>query len=399
MSLDWLIVGGGIHGVHLAARLIGEAGVDPDALTIVDPGPRLLACWRTRTATTGMQFLRSPSVHHLDLGPWSLDHFAGGDRRNRAPGLFAPPLDRPSLALFDAHCERVIETFDLARRHLRARADACSLRRGEVRVRLSTGHELASRRLLLAIGTGDRPLRPPWAPEDEARVSHIFEPGFDGWPSSGETVAVVGGGISAAQVALRLVGEGHRVDLVSRHALRRHQYDWESAWLGPKRMTGFRDEACVVRRRELIDGGRHPGSVPPDVERALLAAIEGGAIRWHEDDVTALDVGDAHLELRLARGETSRVERVLLATGFASARPGGRLVDELQASASLPTAPCGYPVVDDALRWHPSIHVTGPLAELELGPVARNIAGARRAGDRLVAGLRAACSPPRRKAS
>ena len=29
MSLDWLIIGGGIHGVHLATRLIEEAGIDP----------------------------------------------------------------------------------------------------------------------------------------------------------------------------------------------------------------------------------------------------------------------------------------------------------------------------------------------------------------------------------
>ncbi len=28
MNLEWLIVGGGIHGVHIAACLIGEAGVD-----------------------------------------------------------------------------------------------------------------------------------------------------------------------------------------------------------------------------------------------------------------------------------------------------------------------------------------------------------------------------------
>ena len=84
-------------------------------------------------------------------------------------------------------------------------------------------------------------------------------------------------------------------------------------------------------------------------------------------------------------GRAISCDRVLLATGFGAARPGGRLVDELVAAASLPCAPCGYPVVDHGLRWHPRVHVTGPLAELELGPVARNIAGARRAGDRILA--------------
>ena len=79
---------------------------------------------------------------------------------------------------------------------------------------------------------------------------------------------------------------------------------------------------------------------------------------------------------------------MLLATGFASQRPGGALVDELVSSAALPCAACGYPIVDTKLQWHPHLYVSGPLAELELGPSSRNISGARRAADRLVAALR-----------
>ena len=62
--------------------------------------------------------------------------------------------------------------------------------------------------------------------------------------------------------------------------------------------------------------------------------------------------------------------------------------DQLVESASLPCASCGYPVVDKALRWHPRVYVSGPLAELELGPSSRNISGARRAAERLVAAAR-----------
>jgi hypothetical protein len=45
---------------------------------------------------------------------------------------------------------------------------------------------------------------------------------------------------------------------------------------------------------------------------------------------------------------------------------------------------CGYPIVDQGLRWHEGIYVTGALAELEIGLVARNIIGARLAGERLL---------------
>ena len=82
------------------------------------------------------------------------------------------------------------------------------------------------------------------------------------------------------------------------------------------------------------------------------------------------------------------IHGVHIATGFQNKRPGGGLVDSLIESAALPCADCGYPVVDKALRWHPRVHVSGALAELELGPASRNIAGARRAGDRLVAAIR-----------
>jgi hypothetical protein len=49
----------------------------------------------------------------------------------------------------------------------------------------------------------------------------------------------------------------------------------------------------------------------------------------------------------------------------------------------LECAGCGFPVVDDLLQWRPGLHVTGPLAELEVGPASRNIVGARLAGERL----------------
>jgi len=62
------------------------------------------------------------------------------------------------------------------------------------------------------------------------------------------------------------------------------------------------------------------------------------------------------------------------------------LITAARHRASLPCASCGYPIVDTALRWHPHVHVSGPLAELELGPASRNIAGARMAADRLVEG-------------
>lgn len=182
MDTDWLIVGGGIHGVHIAARLIGEGGVAADRVRIVDPAARLLERWRACTATTGMAFLRSPTVHHLDLDPWSLRDFAG-KRRGRARGLFAPPYDRPALGLFNTHCERVIERFGLQKLHVRERVTACNVLTDGVLARLSDGDEVFARHVVLALGASEQPFWPDWAPTNHPRVHHVFAPKFSGWPS------------------------------------------------------------------------------------------------------------------------------------------------------------------------------------------------------------------------
>ena len=75
----------------------------------------------------------------------------------------------------------------------------------------------------------------------------------------------------------------------------------------------------------------------------------------------------------------------MLATGFDARRPGGAWLDAAIAAEGLPIAPCGYPLVSGDLAWAPGLHVTGLLAELEVGPAARNIVGARMAATRLAA--------------
>lgn len=398
LNLDWLIIGGGIHGVHMAARLIGDVGVAPDQIRIVDPGVRLLARWRTLTETTGMRHLRSPAVHHLDLAPWSLRRFAKKSG-NRKRGTFTPPFDRPNLELFNRHCDLVIQTFGLEELHVRSLARTCSIDSDCLNVELSCGQRITTQNVVLAIGASDQPRYPDWAPKTDPRINHVFDPAFDGWLTEPQTVALFGGGISAAQIAIRLTKEGHRVHLVSRHPLRKHQFDSEPGWLGPKFMKGFGRVTDYDRRRAIIAEARHTGSVPPDVFRALRRAIACDQLDWHEAEVEHFDAQSDGITLRLNTGECFEPQQVLLATGFTSCRPGGALVDEMISAASLPIATCGYPIIDSALRWHPRVYLSGPLAELELGPVSRNIAGARRAGDRIVDALLSSQNSLQQKAS
>jgi len=134
--------------------------------------------------------------------------------------------------------------------------------------------------------------------------------------------------------------------------------------------------------------------MPSDVFGTLKRSIRAGEITWHQTQVDDLTDRFSGGLMHLVSGKDIEVDLVLLATGLDHRRPGGSMVDELVEKASLEFAECGYPVVDHYLRWHPNIYVSGPLAELEIGPVARNIAGARRSADRILGALRGV--PPRR---
>lgn len=305
---DWIVVGGGVHGVHLAVRLLGEAGVSSERLRIVDPAPQLLASWRRCAANTGMRFLRSPAVHHLGVDPWSLLRFAGAKGRGRKPeGLFAPPYDRPSVELFDRHCDELIASYGLADLHVRAAARGLDVSSGGVDVHLSSGESLRARHVLLAVGSSAQPRWPDWATrlrDGGALVRHIFERDFvlepDAWPDS---VVVVGGGITAAQVAMRMADTGREVHLVSRHEPREHQFDADPGWVGPKHMRRFSATTDRGERRQMIGKARHAGSIPPDVNRALRRAAQDGRVRVHRGEPEPIEGAD---RLTLRVGEIGR---------------------------------------------------------------------------------------------
>lgn len=380
--LDWLIIGGGIHGVHVATMLLEEGGVDPERLRILDPHEEPLASWRRCVANTGMRFLRSSAVHHIHPRPWSLREFAC-----EHGGAFTPPYDRPSVSLFERHCDVVIREYGLRERWAQGWVTEVELGERIAHVRTAAGVELVARHVVLAPGSTHQVRRPAWAKEFGDDVTQIFAPGVTlEPPRADEHVVVLGGGISAAQAALKLSGvEAGQVTLWSRHAPRVHQLDSDPGWLGPKYMVGFERERSLRTRRQLIDQARYNGSMPTDVHRALERAVRQDQLCHLVEPLEHVTrAPDGRLRLEGA-GEVRRADRIVLATGFAPQRPGGAMVDALAARHRLPCAPCGYPVLDRFLRWAPGLFVTGPLAELELGPTARNIAGARRAGERLSA--------------
>jgi len=384
--LQMLIIGGGIHGVHLAHRLLHDTWLTHDDIRILDPHEELLHEWRRRTRNCGMQYLRSPSVHHIDIDPRSLDKYAALSE-NRQEANFIPPKDRPSVKLFDRHCRLVIEDHHLESLHIRARALEMINRIGHVSV-VTAEETIHTRFVLLALGMGDQPLWPHWATrlrEQGLMLNHVFDPGFrleDIEPDG--PIGVIGAGISGGQLVLHLTEIGFkRVLLVSRKANQVNDFDFDPGWLGPMYLDRFHRQSNDQRRQQIL-AARAKGSVPRDMKLALDKATAMNQLTYIVDDIT-----DAKCQNRgallLGRHGQYDCQKIVLATGFTENRPGNGFISQAIEEFGLETAACGFPVIGPSLQWHERIFVTGPLSELEIGPAARNIAGARHSGRRIIA--------------
>ena len=384
--LEMLIIGGGIHGVHLAHSLLQQTHMRHDDIRILDPHEELLHEWRRCTRNCGMKYLRSSSVHHLDIHPFSLRRYAALPE-NRKDTNFIAPKDRPSLELFDAHCRMVVDDHQLESLHIKGRALELQNKVNHVSV-VTTKETINTRFVLFAIGMGEQPLWPTWAShlrEMDVSVNHVFDPSFclDDYQDDGP-IAVIGGGISGGHVSLRATEKLNTdVMLISRKEVFVSNFDFAPGWIGPRFTEGFY-RSPIEQRRQQIVAARAKGSVPGDMKLALDKAVALNQLTFIADDIT-----DAKCEnggaLLLGRQGRYDCHRIVLATGFVEKRPGGGFMNQVVNEFDLKTAACRFPMITPSLQWHDRIFVTGPLSELQIGPVARNIVGARHASSRIIA--------------
>jgi hypothetical protein len=178
------------------------------------------------------------------------------------------------------------------------------------------------------------------------------------------------------------------VTLLSRHTPRLHAFDASPCWVGPACRKQLARERSYAARRRMITEARNRGSMPGAVhERVQQAHTEGRLQALTGQVEVAVRAEEGGLRLYTGDGAEHRPDVVLLCTGFAGGLPGKGWLPGVVEGLGLPTAPDGFPVTNYALEWGAGLHVSGPLAELELGPAAPNIIGARLAAQRIAAAV------------
>ena len=361
---DWLIIGGGPHGRFAAASI--AAAVPAARLAIIDPKPAL-AAWRVRAGACGMHYLRSSNAHHLGARADSLRRFAKAHGFDRADELGY--YRRPSRALFEAHAEKALAGLT----RIDDRADRIERYADGWRVHTTSRDYYNTARLVLALGPS-APYRPHWA----AGCEHVYDVDFDMSTSEATRIVVIGGGITGAQLALRLHERGHAVCWVTRSQPRRADFDSDPCYAGPRCLTPFA-ETPIEERTALLAKARQPGTLPPDVFARMTAALAAGDIAWRRGHVVSKDDDG----LVFDDGRRLDADRVILATGFENhARPDSLLGATIDA-LNLRCDRDGHVFINDDLEAAPGLHLLGRPASLQLGPMAGNIKGARLAAIRL----------------
>lgn len=392
MVYDWIILGGGIHGVLMAHWLVAQEKVDVESVCILDSNKAPLEHWRKRTSSVGMSYLRSPSVHHLDMDPFGLRRFSQAHPEITGEP-FAPPYDRPSLRLFDEHCTRLFEYCQIE--SMWHQGTVTEIKRREKEYCLTTEEgDLRCKNLILAIGPGSKLSIPDWVDAEllsSNKVQHVLSESFDRSVfSAREKVLVLGGGISAVQIACALGGsQKSRVALYSRSDLRKHEFDSDPCWMGPKCMRKFDRVKSTRARRKMISRARHKGSISSEAAFHLRNALIEGKLCHKVREVERVELTPSgNLDVSYFDGKPEETfDRIVLATGFESGLPGAEFLDQLIVDEELPIAECGFPLPGQNLEWSEGLYVMGGLAELELGPAARNIIGARKAAERILSSV------------
>jgi cation diffusion facilitator CzcD-associated flavoprotein CzcO len=398
-SYECLIVGGGLHGIHVAVRLLEETAVRADQLRIVDTEAELAAAFREKANQCGMTSMRSSYLDHVGEHPLELEVFAA--QRGRTDELYEtedyPP--RPSSSLFLDHVDHVVDVHSLDDLHVRARVDGLTGATATDGVVVETdAGPLHAHHCILAVGQGDRYTRPPWTSSlDASAVDHVWDHSFDR-DVAGRAV-VVGGGVTAVQTALVLTESATEVTILARNGLTERTIEGDQRW---QRWDHVEAElhslppGSAARLRRVREG-RYDGTVPSYLLRDLETAVS-------ENDVTVVDgeVDDARqrrdstARLVLDDGRRLCADHVVLATGFESPFDH-RFVERVASTLRLARGHAGMPVLEDqTLAWKrhddtsSPVYLTGALAAGTVGPFAGNIVGARMAADRIVDSLASA---------
>ena len=381
--IDLAMIGAGVQALTLTTHLLQKSAKYDHKILIFDPSQTWMSRWQQQFAAQQIPALRSPAVHHPDPDPHQLRTFA----EHRHHELFSP-YDRPGTQLFNDFCDEVIRRWKLSDKVYPAKVIQIlpikTASRSRFQLVLDTGETIMARRVVLATGSGKIQL-PDWVDKitseyPSERLCHSQQVNLNKLNITGERVLIVGGGLTSGHLAKGAINLGANVTLMTRKQLQEKIFDADPGWLGPKYLKDFQAETDWYIRYQQIQQARNGGSMIPEMMLQLRKAVSEGTIIINECcQVRAAQWQNNLWQVDCEDGSKDQFNRIWLATGTRFSAMEHPLLQEV-----LETYPTeivnGLPVLDEYLRLPKSnFFIMGGLAALRIGPVARNIGGARMA--------------------
>lgn len=387
------------------------------SVCVIDPEPNWMNTWKTNFEQLNIQHLRSPAIAHPNMFDRNA-LFAFACQQGRESELYesgcsdikalhglgqtqAGLWKLPSTKLFLDFCDDMVS--NLAHAYLQGHVvDLLQQDQngnhclqyidptGEARC-------IFARNVILTTGTLGRPILPrglvgcptvSWKSPEAFSTRTVVR---DGLHQKKQHVLVVGGGLTAVQVALRVVEAGNTCVLCSRRPLRERHFDIPVEWFDQrmtnKHLSGFYHDT-IEKRLERIKEARGGGSVPPMYMKRLQEnkgslACWVGDVEYHHEEEDASEGGSVTI---LFEGSPYIFDKIVLACGVEADCKANPLVEKIHQLWPIPIHG-GLPDVTQDLRWYdgqttstpPNVFVVGALAGLQVGPDAGNLMGIRRA--------------------
>jgi cation diffusion facilitator CzcD-associated flavoprotein CzcO len=411
-KIDIAIVGGGPHALTLATHLLQKRSRMRNKFLVFDPNSRWMYQWQQQFAALEIPHLRSPAVHHPDPDPFALRRFA-----ESRPNEFFPPYDLPGTQLFWDFCNDLIKRWQLEDKFVRTGITSIGVidqkkentetkgslpqetRRYKFCLQHSNGEETIARRVVLATGGGTASL-PNWVqqiqpnyPPDRLLHSHDIDlrsrsvSERESLKLAGEKVLIIGGGLTSGHLAVGAMNKGAKVMLMYRRRLQEKLFDADPGWLGPKYLKGFFNQDWLTRSR-LIQSARDGGSITPEIMLKLNRSKREGKLEVYEEcQIVKASWQGSRWQVVCDNGAEYQCDRIWLGTGTRLDAFSHPLLQQILTN--FPTEMIqGLPILDAHLRIPGlPLFLMGSLAALQVGPVARNLSGARMASQKIVDGL------------
>ncbi len=143
-------------------------------------------------------------------------------------------------------------------------------------------------------------------------------------------------------------------------------------------MKAFLNHSSHEEKLQTVLKERHKGSMPRELYLHLKKYVQNKRLIIHKEEIK-----DLKSHQIVTENLNIPYDYILLATGFKSSILQQPMIQSLIQNANAPLLSCGFPNITHELEWLPHLFVAGGLADLELGPFARNIMGGKEAAQRI----------------